>query len=111
MWSRIVIEAAIIAVTAVLSGPSFAMEPCHRGVPRITVEQGNFVKSPATIDPDAETLHPNGKLEEQRWHNLHAAIRPLKVICHFADKDVSVVLPDMIDTCVWQHDERWVHCF
>ena len=64
-----------------------------------------------TMDPDAETLHPDGKLQEQRWHNLHAAIRPLKVICHYANKDVSVTLPETIDTCVWEHDQRRVRCF
>ncbi len=63
------------------------------------------------MDPDAETLHPDGNLQEQRWHNLHAAIRPLKVICHYANKDVSVTLPETIDTCVWEHDERRVRCF
>ena len=63
------------------------------------------------FDPDAETLHPDGKLQEQRWHNLHAAIRPLKMICRYANKVVPVVLPDTIDTCVWDADERRVRCF
>ncbi len=110
MSSRI-IRVLALATPCLWSGMAMAIEPCHRGVPKITLEQGNFVKAPATLDPDAQTLHPNGKLQEQRWHNLHAAIRPLKVICHYADKDVSVVLPDTIDTCVWEHDERRVHCF
>ena len=68
---------------------------------RSTLSKGNFAQAPGYIDPDAETLHPDGKLQEQRWHNLHAAIRPLKVICRYANKDVPVVLPDTIDTCVW----------
>ena len=76
-----------------------------------TSYKGNFARAPGYIDPDAETLHPDGKLQEQRWHNLHAAIRPLRVICRYANKVVPVVLPDTIDTCVWDADERRVHCF
>ena len=79
--------------------------------PTINIEQGNFARRRAGIDPDAETLHPDGKLQEQRWHNLHAAIRPLRVICRYANKVVPAVLPDTIDTCVWDADERRVHCF
>ena len=94
MLSRIRAEAIVIVGVTLSSGTAFAIEPCHRGVPTITVEQGNFAKAPATMDPDAETLHPDGKLQEQRWHNLHAAIRPLKVICHYANKDVSVSAGD-----------------
>ena len=56
--------------------------------------------APGYISPDAETLHPDGKLQEHRWHNLHAAIRPLKMICRYANKVVPVVLPETIDTCV-----------
>jgi len=93
------------------AGTASAIEPCHRGVPTITIDQGNFAKAPGTMDPDAETLHPDGKLQEQRWRNLHTAIRPLKVICHYANKVVSVTLPETIDTCVWEHDERRVRCF
>ena len=100
----------IVGVT-LSSGTALAIEPCHRGVPTITIEQGNFAKAPATMDPDAETLHPDGKLQEQRWHNLHAAIRPLKVICRYANKVGPVVLPDTIDTCVWDNDERRVRCY
>ena len=111
MLSRIRAEAIVIVGVTLSSGTAFAIEPCHRGVPTITIEQGNFAKAPATMDPDAETLHPDGKLQEQRWHNLHVAIRPLKVICHYANKDVSVTLPETIDTCVWEHDERRVRCF
>ena len=95
----------------VVGETAFAIEPCHRGVPAISIEQGQVLPAPATIDPDAETLHPDGKLQEQRWHNLHAAIRPLKVICRYANKVVPVALPDTIDTCVWDHDERRVRCF
>jgi hypothetical protein len=93
------------------SGAAFALEPCHPGVPAIDIEQGNFSKAPGYIDPDAETLHPNGKLQEQRWHNLHAAIRPLKVLCRYADKIVPVILPETVDTCVWEYDQRRIHCF
>jgi hypothetical protein len=56
--------------------------------------------APDDISPDAGTFHPAGKLQEQGWHNLHAAIRPLKVICRYANKIVPVVLRDTIDTCV-----------
>ncbi len=111
MLSRIRVEATVIVGVALSSGYAFAIEPCHRGVPTITLEQGNFAKAPATLDPDAQTLHSDGKLQEQRWHNLLAAIRPLRVICHYANKDVSVTLPETIDTCVWEHDERRVRCF
>jgi len=87
------------------------LEPCHHGVPAIDIVQGHFAQAPGYIDPDAQTLHPDGKLQEQRWHNLHAAIRPLKMICRYANKVVPVELPDTIDTCVWEADERRVHCF
>jgi len=50
-------------------------------------------------------------LPEQRWHNLHAAVRQLKVICHYADKDVAAALPDTIETCVWDNEARQVRCF
>jgi hypothetical protein len=105
------IKITTVATICVWSGVAFALEPCHRGVPAIDIEQGNFSKAPGYIDPDAETLHPNGRLQEQRWHNLHAAIRPLRVLCRYADKVVPVNLPDSIDTCVWDYDRRQVHCF
>src|SRR5271166_6430401 len=89
LLSRIRAEAIVIVGVTLSSGTAFAIEPCHRGVPTITLEQGSFAKAPGTMDPDAEKLHPDGKLQEQWWHNLHAAIRPLKVICHYANKDVS----------------------
>ena len=111
MLSRIGADAIVIVSCSPVVGGRVAIEPCHRGVPTITIEQGNFAKAPGHMDPDAETLHPDGKLQEQRWHNLHGAIRPLKVICHYANKDVSVTLPETIDTCVWEHDERRVRCF
>jgi len=31
--------------------------------------------------------------------------------CRYANKVVPVVLPDTIDTCVWDADDRRVHCF
>ena len=55
--------------------------------------------------------HRGGKLREQRWHNLHAAVRLLKAICHYADKDVAAALPDTIETCVWDNEARQVPCF
>ncbi len=55
--------------------------------------------------------HRGGELREQRWHNLHAAVRPLKAICHHADKDVAAALPDTIETCVWDTEARQVRCF
>jgi hypothetical protein len=67
--------------------------------------------APGSISPDAGTFHSDGKLQEQRWRNLRAAIRPLKVICRYANKVVPVILPDTIDTCVWDNDERGVRCF
>ena len=105
------VRMSAIATICVWSSAAFALEPCHRGVPAIDIEQGNFSKAPGYINPDAETLHPNGGLQEQRWHNLRSAIRPLKVLCRYADKVVPVILPDMIDTCVWDYDERRVRCF
>ena len=110
MCSRTV-RVAAVAVGCLWSGSLMAMEPCHRGVPSITIEQGSFIKAPGSSDPDAQTLHPNGKLQEQRRHNLHAAFRPLKVICRYSNKSVAVVLPNTIDTCVWEHDERRVRWF
>ena len=104
-------KTAVIAAFCLWSSSTLALEPCHRGVPAIDIVQGNFAQAPGYIDPDAETLHPDGKLQEQRWHNLHAAIRPLRVICRYANKVVPVVLPDTIDTCVWDADERRVRCF
>ena len=50
-------------------------------------------------------------MREQRWHNLHAAVRLLKAICHYADKDVAAALPDTIETCVWDNEARQVRCF
>jgi hypothetical protein len=100
-----------VAIPCLWSGLALALEPCHRGVPAIDIEQGNFTKAPGYIDPDAQTLHNNGKLEEQRWHNLHAAIRPVRVLCRYSNKVVPVILPDTIDTCVWNEDHRLVHCF
>ncbi len=104
-------KTAALAAFSLWSSWALALEPCHRGVPAIDVVQGNFAQAPGYIDPDAETLHSDGKLQEQRWHNLHAASRPLKVICRYANKVVPVVLPDTIDTCVWDGDERRVRCF
>ena len=111
MWSRTVKTAVAIdgflafgligpsplspAITAFLTLASYKGECCAAGY----------------IAPDAETLHSDGKLQEQRWHNLHAASRPLKVICRYANKVVPVVLPETIDTCVLDHDERRVRCF
>ena len=80
--------------------------------PHITSERGaTLSRRRDMLAPDAETLHPDGKLQEQRWHNLHAAIDRSGVICRYANKVVPVVLPDTIDTCVWDDDERRVHCF
>ena len=64
-------KGVVVVLAAWLNASSAcAVEPCHRGVPAIDIEQGNFEKAPGYINPDAETLHPNGKLQEQRWHNL-----------------------------------------
>ena len=53
---------------------ALAIEPCHHGVPDNQHRcKGNVARRRADIAPDAETLHPDGKLQEQRWHNLHAA--------------------------------------
>ena len=49
MLSRIRVEATVIVGVALSSGYAFAIEPCHRGVPTITLEQGNFAKAPATL--------------------------------------------------------------
>ncbi len=110
MSSRIVKGVAVVA-SCLSASAAFAIEPCHRGVPAISIEQGQGMPAPGYISPDAGTFHPDGKLQEQRWHNLHAAIRPLRMICRYANKVVPVVLPDTIDTCVWDADERRVRCF
>src|SRR5208283_4051765 len=93
MSSRIVRGVAVVA-TCLSASAAFAIEPCHRGVPAISIEQGQGMPAPGYISPDAGTFHPDGKLQEQRWHNLHAAIRPLRVICRYANKVVPVVLQD-----------------
>ncbi len=60
-------KTAVIAAFCLWSSSTLALEPCHRGVPAIDIVQGNFAQAPGYIDPDAETLHPDGKLQEQRW--------------------------------------------
>jgi hypothetical protein len=69
-----------IALTAccLWADAALALEPCHHGVPAIDIEQGSFEKVPGYIDPDEQTLRPDGKLQEQRWRNLHGAVRPLR---------------------------------
>jgi len=37
--------------------------------------------------------------------------RPVTLICRYANKSVSFELPDAIDTCVMDYDERRVRCF
>ena len=112
MLSRIRVEATVIVGVALSSGYAFAIEPCHRGVPTITLERGKFCEGACQLWIRMHRrFTSDGKLQEHRWHNLHAAIRPLRVICHYANKDVSVTLPETIDTCVWEHDERRVRCF
>ena len=37
--------------------------------------------------------------------------RPLTLVCRYANKEAPVVLPETIDTCVMDYDERRVHCF
>ena len=55
-----------LAACCLWSGTALALEPCHHGIPAIDIEQGNFGKAPGYIAPDAQTLHPDGKLQEQR---------------------------------------------
>jgi len=100
MLFRMVKTAAVIAICA-MSNAAFAIEPCHHGVPTIDIVQGSFVKAPGYISPDTQSLNPDQSVKEQGWHNLKKAVRPLRVICRYSDKPVSVVLPDTIDTCVF----------
>lgn len=99
--SSLMVKGATFAVLFRSSSPAFAFEPCHKGVPAIDIEQGNFRKAPGYISPDTQTTNPDGSLKEQGWHNLKHAIRPLRVICRYRDKPVPVVLPDSVDTCVF----------
>jgi hypothetical protein len=85
------IKCTALAACCLWSGAALALEPCNHGVPAIDIEQGNFEKAPGYIDPDAQTLRPDGKLQEQRWHNLHAAIRPLRAVCRYANKVLPVI--------------------
>src|SRR5271165_3897068 len=94
-------KGAAFAVFVLSSGAAFALEPCHKGVPAIDIEQGNFQKAPGYISPDTQTTNPDGTLKEQGWHDLRQAIRPLRVICRYSDKPVTVALPDTVDTCVF----------
>jgi hypothetical protein len=57
------------------SGAAFALEPCHKGVPAIDIEQGDFQKAPGHISPDTQTTNSDGSLKEQGWHNLRRAVR------------------------------------
>jgi len=109
MWSRTA-KAAIIAIAGLWSGSALAIQLCHRGVPDISLIEGSS-SPPGSLAPDAETLHPNGRLQEHRWHNLHVAQRPLTLVCRYANKEVPVVLTESIDTCVMDYDERSVRCF
>ena len=109
MWARTV-KTAVIVTAGFWSGAALAIEPCHHGVPDISLIEGSS-SPPGRLAPDAETLHPNGKLQEHRWHNLHVAQRPLTLVCRYANKEAPVVLPETIDTCVMDYDERRVHCF
>ena len=113
MLSRIGAEAIVIVGVALSSGyrvrdrtvPSRRADDHHRA--RAILRR----RLPLSIRM-RQTLHPDGKLQEQQWHNLHAAIRPLKVICPTTQTNVSVTLPrEAIDTCIWEHDERRAHCF
>jgi hypothetical protein len=108
MSSRI--RALVVVAASISAGAAFAIEPCHRGVPDVSLIEGASTP-PGRLAPDAETLHPNGKLQEHRWHNLHVAQRPLTLVCRYANKDVAIVLPAAIDTCVMDYDERRVRCF
>ena len=110
MWSHTA-KTVVIVMAGIWSGAALAIEPCHHGVPDISLIEGSS-SPPGRLAPDAETLHPNGKLQEHRWHNLHAAISGRsRLICRYANKEAPVVLPDTIDTCVMDYDERRVHCF
>jgi hypothetical protein len=111
MLSRTIEAFAIAAVVAAAAwGTASAEEFCHRGVPHINLEEGHF-SPPATLGPDAQTLHTDGRLKEQRWHHLSGGRRPVMLICRYANKSVSFELPDAIDTCVMDYDERRVRCF
>jgi hypothetical protein len=99
--SSLTVKGAALAILALSSGSAVAFEPCHKGVPAIDIEQGNFQKAPGYISPDTQTTNPDGTLKEQGWHNLRQAIRPLRVICRDSDKPVTVALPDTVDTCVF----------
>ena len=83
--SSLMAKGAALAVLVLSSGSAFAFEPCHKGVPAIDIEQGNFQKAPGYISPDTQTTNPDGTLKEQGWHNLKQAIRPLRVICRYRD--------------------------
>src|SRR5271166_5922489 len=85
--SSLMVKGAAFAVLVLSSGAAFALEPCHKGVPAIDIEQGNFQKAPGYISPDTQTTNPDGSLKEQGWHNLRQA--------------VPVVLPETIDSCVF----------
>ncbi len=108
MSSRIV-KVSITSFLCLMSGSAFAIEPCHHGVPAIDIVQGSFVKAPGYISPDTQSMNPDGSVKQQGWHNLKKAARPLTVICRYSDKQVSVVLPDTIDTCVFGSSS--VNCF
>ena len=75
MWSHTA-KTVVIVTAGIWSGAALAIEPCHHGVPDISLIEGPS-SPPGRLAPDAETLHPNGKLQEHRWHNLHVAQRPL----------------------------------
>jgi hypothetical protein len=62
MLSRITTETIVFLFAALSAGTAFAIEPCHRGVPTITIDQGNFAKAPRTMDPDAETASPGRQI-------------------------------------------------
>lgn len=117
-----------IPVLMGFSGEALALEPCHHGVPGITIIggpysklpekiaklygdrikedplviiEGSSVMVPPSISPDTESTNPNGSLKEQGWHNLKKAQRPLSIVCRYADKAVPVALPDSVDTCIF----------
>jgi hypothetical protein len=92
----------------VSSQEASALEPCHHGVPRISLIEGSS-NPPGTLAPDTQALNPDQSLKEQGWHNLRQAQRPLTIVCHYTDKPVSIVLPDTIDTCVF--GSRRVNCY